>query len=166
MGFTYLLRVEEDLDRLDVPAPSDTAVAEAWSEQGGVGEPPAAMVPHIAAALRRAWLEAHRGERLAEVDAARRWASDNLGWRPLLEDTTITAILAERGEPSLHRAFYSEASDAWFDAAPALERVRAVRAHARSDTLDPAVREELAALERALAELRERGLRFRFDFCD
>lgn len=165
MGYTYVLRVEEDLDRLDIPEPASSEITAAWVEQGGDGAVPAQMVPHIRAALLRGWLARHRAERLAELDAACRWAGDNLGWRPLLHDETVTAILEAEGRPSLHRAFYSESPDAWFDSSVARAAVAMVAAHERSSELKEAVREELDAFGRALDDLARYGLRFRFDFC-
>ena len=164
MGYAYILVVEEDLTKIDVPEPSEDDILSAWLEQGGHGAPSADMVPHIRHALKRAWLETHRKETFGELDDVLRWASDNLSWRPLLEDQLLNEILSESGSSGLHREFYSERQDMWFDAVGAHRLVVAAQTHPRCVELDKYVQKELDAFGRALIVLKNHTLRFRFDF--
>ena len=164
MSFTYRLAVEEDLDRLDVPQPSEEEVRAAWAEQSS-GPLPPTLAPHVRAALRTQWLAKNRGRLLTELDATLRWANDNVGWRALLDDPTVTDILVGGGYEGLHSAFYSEHPDTWFGSATAAARVAFVCADPRAETLPAIVRESLDALGRGLTDCARFGLRFRFDFC-
>jgi len=99
VGFTYTLKVEEDLSKLATPEPSSADIVAAWHQQGGVGDAPAEMATHVRAALMRAWFERHRKECLGEFDAAVRWAGDNQGWRGLAPCIQVTPGMAIPGPP-------------------------------------------------------------------
>ena len=149
MGFTYRLVVEEDLDALGAPVPGAGEVAALWREDAGDAPLPAAMERHVAHAWRVRWLAQHRASLLGELDAALRWAGDDVGWRPLLDAL-----------PELHRRFYSERPDAYF---PARELADAL-AEIRASGVPAGLERDLGRLERASGDLARHGLRFRFDF--